>query len=113
MAITPAQLQQLATQAQNNAAFFHGLVFNPANTLAPVQYLTAQDKATFVALNPAHAMVAVIGAMGTVALGCDPTCGDDSCGYTCSDRSCNDTCSSSCDDTCNSSCGHTVGVMAP
>ncbi|NVB36560.1 hypothetical protein G6O69_01860 [Pseudenhygromyxa sp. WMMC2535] len=111
MAITKDKLQQIAAIAQGDAQFFHNLAFKPEAAVGSLQFLTQEEKDSFSVLNPNTAMAAVIGAMGTTAFGCDPTCGNDSCGYTCGNRSCLDTCAKSCESTCGASCGHTSGVI--
>jgi hypothetical protein len=84
MEIEREALNRLVEQAQNDPAFFHGLVFKPEETLAKVDYLERQEKARILELKPEDVIAGLCGVAGSE---CNYTCLE-SCAFTC-DESCN------------------------
>jgi hypothetical protein len=85
MAIKREALDRLIEQAQNDPAFFHGLVFKPEETLAKIDYLERHEKAKILELSPEDV---IAGLAGGASLECNYTCLD-SCAITCDESGCN------------------------
>jgi len=105
---TPKQeaILRLIAHSKNDPQFFHDLIWNTEKALDSLDYLTRQEKAFILAINPEDLVVGLAtGALidrGIVATydSCGPNCGGSSCGMTCGD-----TCEGSCRATCNTSSG--------
>jgi hypothetical protein len=85
MAIKRESLDRLIEQAQNDPAFFHGLIFKPEETLAKIDYLERQEKAKILELRPQDVIAGLVGVAGQE---CDYTCLD-TCDITCDESGCN------------------------
>jgi len=64
MAIKRESLDRLIEQAQNDPAFFHGLIFKPEETLAKIDYLERQEKAKILELRPQDVIAGLVGVAG-------------------------------------------------
>ena len=84
MAIKREALERLIEQAQNDPAFFHGLVFKPEETLAKIDYLERHEKARILELSPEDV---IAGLAGVPTTQCDYTCLD-TCNFTCDESGC-------------------------
>ena len=85
MTVKREALDRLVEQAQNDPAFFHGLVFKPEETLAKIDYLERQEKARILELKPEDV---IAGLCGVTGLECNYTCLD-TCDITCDESGCN------------------------
>lgn len=85
MAIKREALDRLIEQAQNDPAFFHGLVFKPEETLAKIDYLERHEKARILELSPEDV---IAGLAGMPSTRCNYTCLD-TCDFTCEESGCN------------------------
>ena len=102
-------IEKLVRNARENAQFFHDLVWNTERTIAEIDYLTRQEKANILSLNPENVVAGLAtGGRGTSPVEvCGVSCAG-SCGGTCA-ASCIGSCGASCGLSCEQSCGATCG----
>ena len=100
-------LATLIQKAREDAAFFHKLIWDTEAVVAGLDYLSREEKASLVGINPEDLVAGLatgnIGVRTEVAA-CGATCAG-SCG-----GSCGVTCSASCAGSCGVSCA-TTGAM--
>lgn len=102
-------ISRLVREARENAQFFHDLVWNTERTITSLDYLTRQEKATILSVDPESVVVGLVtGGRGTSPIEvCGVSCAG-SCGNTCA-ASCVGSCGGSCGGSCDNSCGGTCG----
>ncbi len=100
---------KLIEEARDNPQFFHDLVWNTEKTITAIDYLTRQEKASILAIDPESVVVGLVaGARSRLTIeACGVSCGG-SCGGTCA-ASCVGSCAASCGGSCENSCGGTCG----
>lgn len=106
-------LQRLVRDARENPQFFHDLVWNTDRTVTGLEYLSAREKASILAVDPASLIGGVGGQVEVEVCGasCGGSCGGScaaSCGGSCG-ASCGGSCENSCAGTCGGSCGTSCG----
>ena len=100
-------IDRLVQQASKDVKFFHDLIWNTEKALDSLDYLTRQEKASILAINPENLVVGL--ATGTlIDPGIVATCGA-TCGGSCG-GSCGVSCSSTCAASCTASCSATGGM---
>jgi len=100
-------MERLVKQAKSDAQFFHNLIWNTEKALDSLDYLTRQEKASILAINPEDLVVGL--ATGKlIDPGIVATCGI-SCGASCG-GSCGGTCGGSCGGSCTVTCSVSGGM---
>lgn len=103
-------LSRLVEQAKSDPQFFHDLVWNTEKAIGSADYLSRNERAAILAIEPEDLVVGL--ATGGIRftgeeLSCGGTCGA-SCG-----ASCGATCGGSCTATCAASCPLTGALEQP
>ena len=101
-------LEKLKAAAKKDPKVFHGLVFNTAETLRDISYISDDVKSAIVRFNPEDLAAGIAGRIqpGDVEV-CGASCGA-SCGGSCA-ASCAGSCGGSCGGSCENSCAATCG----
>lgn len=102
-------LDRLVREAREDPAFFHDLVYNTEDVIGRLDYLSRQEKASILSIDPDSLVVGIAGRLqpGGELEVCGVSCGG-SCGATCA-ASCAGSCGASCGGSCQSSCAGTCG----
>jgi hypothetical protein len=102
-------INRLVQEARDDPQFFHDLIYNTERVIGRLDYLSRQEKAGILAIDPDSLVVGIAGRLkpGTVVEVCGASCGG-SCGATCA-ASCAGSCGASCGGSCQNSCGGTCG----
>lgn len=102
-------LDRLVEEARRDPQFFHDLIFNTETVIERLDYLSRQEKAGILAVDPDSLVIGIAGSIrpGGEAAVCGASCGG-SCGGTCA-ASCAGSCGASCGGSCQNSCAGTCG----
>lgn len=102
-------ISKLIEESRKSPEFFHGLVWDTERVIASIDYLSRQEKAAILAVDPESLVVGLVsGGRGNSPIEvCGVSCGG-SCGGTCA-ASCVGSCGASCGGSCQNSCGGTCG----
>ncbi len=99
-------LEKLIEKTKNDPQFFHDLIWDTEKVLSTTDFLTRQEKAAFLAINPENLIVGLAtGSFGGRISDHHNNCGasgGDSCGASCG-GSCGVSCEASCATTCATS----------
>jgi hypothetical protein len=99
----------LVREARQDSQFFHDLIYNTESVIGKLDYLSRQEKASILAIDPDSLVIGVAGKFrpgGDVEV-CGVSCAG-SCGGTCA-ASCAGSCGASCGASCQNSCAGTCG----
>jgi hypothetical protein len=102
-------LDKLVQEAREDPKFFHDLIYNTESVVGRLDYLSRQEKAGILSIDPDSLIVGIAGRLrpgGEVEV-CGASCGG-SCGATCA-ASCAGSCGASCGGSCQNSCAGTCG----